>query len=81
MKETAISRAWYITAGVLRPMPRVRAHLVVVVDEAIEPALELLGALDILHGQELLHALVEPLGLSEGPGVIGPGVLRLVLFL
>ena len=39
----------------------VRTHLVVVVNEAIELALELLWALDVLHGQELLHGLVESL--------------------
>jgi hypothetical protein len=41
----------------------VRAHLVVVVDEAIQLALELLGAGDVLHGQDL-HGLVEALDLS-----------------
>ena len=45
--------------------------------EAIELALELLGAVDVLHGQELLHGLVEALDLSTGLWVVGPGVLGL----
>jgi hypothetical protein len=37
----------------------------------------LLRAGDVLHGQELLHGLVESLDLSAGLGVVGPRVLGL----